>query len=83
MALYGYSGAIDRIRKTKQNSPVVVMTTDKYDDIKGPLFDVFFYETVYGHRVEHQEPFEYIGKFHKLMPPNEVMDKLREALKRL
>lgn len=83
MALYGFSGAIDRIMKTKHSSPVVVMLTDKYDDIKGRLFEVFFYETVYGHRVEHQEPFEYIGKFHKLMPPNEVMDKLREALKRL
>ena len=82
MALYGFSGTLTRIMKTNEDGPVVVVVTDKYDDIKGRLFDVFFYGTVYGHRIEHHKPDNYVGKFHKKQSPTDIMNKLREALKR-
>lgn len=68
--------ALNRIRTTKSDSPVVVMMTKK----PGKL-DVFYYKTVYGHRVVGSQHPDVVGVFHAGTPFYKLKPLLQNAVK--
>jgi azurin len=67
---------INRIRSTRSDSPVVVMTTKK----PGKL-DVFFYKTVYGHDIVETKHPDLVGVFHRGMPDYQITTFIENAVR--